>query len=89
MDLHNLLNFIKLRNSNNAQYEIKEYASCIQDIITELCPITMEAYNEYKTISLSKKQIETIEVNQDKHFDELSKREKQELTNYFKHFIIK
>jgi len=53
IDLHNLLNFIKLRNSWNAQYEIKEYACAIEDIISPLCPITMEAYKEYKTVTLT------------------------------------
>jgi len=53
IDLHNLLNFIKLRNSWNAQYEIKEYAHAIEDIISPLCPITMDAYKEYKTVTLT------------------------------------
>ena len=53
-------NFIKLRNSKNAQYEIKEYASAIESIITPLCPITMEAYNKHKTITLSKDQIKSL-----------------------------
>lgn len=80
MDLHNLLNFIKLRNSKNAQYEIKEYASAIESIITPLCPITMEAYNQHKTVTLSKKQIKSL-VFVD--HDYLSKREKQELVDLF------
>lgn len=80
IDLHNLLNFIKLRNSENAQYEIKEYASAIQDIVTELCPITMKAFNEYKTVTLSKQQIKALEIFEFQ-YSKLSKREQNELSN--------
>ena len=77
IDLHNLLNFIKLRNSKNAQYEIKEYASKIQDIIEPLCPITMKAFNNHKTITLSNNQINSLSVNNE--FDNLTKREQNEI----------
>ncbi len=78
IDLHNLLNFIKLRNSKNAQHEIKEYASAIQAIIEPLCPITMKAYNDHKTVTLSKNQIKALDVFSFK-FSKLSKREQSEL----------
>lgn len=77
IDLHNLLNFIKLRNSKNAQYEIKEYANKIQDIIEPLCPITMKAYNEHKTITLSKNQLNSLTFNS--KFIKLSEREQSEI----------
>ena len=60
IDLHNLLNFIKLRNSWNAQYEIKEYAHAIEDIISPLCPITMDAYKEYKTVTLTNNEYQKL-----------------------------
>ncbi len=82
IDLHNLLNFIKLRNSDNAQYEIKEYASAIQDMVTELCPITMKAYNNYKTITLSKKQLNALNIDK-LNYSNLSKREQNELKILF------
>jgi len=78
IDLHNLLNFIKLRNSKNAQYEIKEYASKIQDIIEPLCPITMKAFNNHKTITLSQQQIKALDIFE-YQFNKLSSREKYEL----------
>jgi thymidylate synthase (FAD) len=76
IDLHNLLNFIKLRNSPNAQYEIKEYAKTIEEIISEYCPITMEAFKEYKTVTLSKSQLKSIRIHKDlscshKEFEDL------------------
>lgn len=86
IDLHNLLNFIKLRNSKNAQYEIKEYASKIQDIIEPLCPITMKAYNSHKTITLSNKQIKALDIFEFQ-YAKLSKREQNELSNLLKNNV--
>jgi len=83
IDLHNLLNFIKLRNSKNAQYEIKEYASKIQDIIEPLCPITMKAFNNHKTITLSQQQIKALDIFE-YQFNKLSSREKYELQDLIK-----
>ena len=83
IDLHNLLSFIKLRNSENAQYEIKEYASAIQSIIEPLCPITIKAYNEHKTITLSEKQVKALEIFE-YQFNKLSKREQNELMDLLK-----
>jgi thymidylate synthase (FAD) len=87
IDLHNLLNFLKLRNSENAQYEIKEYASAIQSIIEPLCPITMNAYNNYKTITLSLDQIKALDIFEFK-FNKLSNREKLELKKLLDKTII-
>ena len=86
IDLHNLLNFIKLRNSKNAQYEIKEYASKIQDIIEPLCPITMKAFNNHKTITLSNKQIKALEIFEFQ-YSKLSKREQNELNDLLKNNV--
>ena len=47
IDLHNLLNFIRLRSAENAQSEIKEYSDAMKEIITDLCPNTLEAFNKY------------------------------------------
>jgi thymidylate synthase (FAD) len=83
IDLHNLLNFIKLRNSKNAQYEIKEYASKIKEIIEPLCPITMKAFEQYKTITLSKNQIKALEIFEFQ-YSKLSNREQKELFDLLK-----
>ena len=88
IDLHNLLNFLKLRNSENAQYEIKEYAKCIQDIITPLCPITMNAFNNHQTITLSQEQINALSISKFQ-FNKLSKRSQNELTKLFGKLGIK
>lgn len=84
IDLHNLMNFLKLRNSKNAQLEIKEYAKIIQNLITPLCPVTMEAYNEYKTVTLSNNQIKSLKFSTDnENANQLTKRELSELYDLF------
>jgi|TARA_B110001450_G_scaffold42652_1_gene38925 thymidylate synthase (FAD) len=47
IDLHNLLNFIRLRSAYNAQSEIKEYSDAMKELITELVPNTIESYDKY------------------------------------------
>jgi thymidylate synthase (FAD) len=83
IDLHNLMNFIKLRNAKNAQYEIKEYANAIQNIIDPLCPITMNAYKNHKTITLSKEQLKALDIFEFQ-LDKLNEREKNELLELLK-----
>ncbi len=78
-DLHNLLNFLKLRNAPNAQKEIREYAQKIEDIIKPLCPITFEAYSNNKTITLSQNQLNSLRLVNNTN---LTKRELNELTSY-------
>ena len=83
IDLHNLLNFLKLRNSKNAQYEIKEYATAIEELIQPLCPITFEAYHNHKTITLSKNQIKCLELEKS-IFNDLNKREQNEILDFLR-----
>ena len=46
-DLHNLLNFIRLRSAHNAQSEIKEYSDSMKELISDLCPNTIKSYDKY------------------------------------------
>lgn len=48
-DLKNLLHFISLRDDSHAQAEIQEYGKAIKSICEELFPVTMEAYEEFKS----------------------------------------
>ncbi len=53
IDLHNLLNFLRLRMDPHAQTEIREYATVIgNQIVKEWCPITWEAFEDYQLHSL-------------------------------------
>jgi thymidylate synthase (FAD) len=63
IDLHNLLHFLQLRLDAHAQREIREYANVIgNEILSVWCPITWEAFNEYRLNSLALSQIESSVV---------------------------
>lgn len=44
VDLHNLLHFVRLRDHEHAQPEIREYAAAIKAMLVEHFPWTMEAW---------------------------------------------
>ena len=48
IDLHNLLNFLKLRGDPHAQYEIRAYADVILDIVKQWVPLTHAAFVDYR-----------------------------------------
>ncbi|KAB1082142.1 FAD-dependent thymidylate synthase [Neorhizobium galegae] len=47
-NLHNLLNFLRLRSDPHAQYEIRAYAEKLLDITEKWVPLTYDAFKEYK-----------------------------------------
>ena len=47
-DLHNLMNFLKLRMDSHAQWEIQQYAHIMYKIMERLYPLTAEAFKKYK-----------------------------------------
>jgi thymidylate synthase (FAD) len=55
IDLHNLLNFLKLRMDPHAQKEIQDFAKACHELITPLVPITIKAFEDYvlKAVTLS------------------------------------
>ena len=46
-DLHNLLHFLNLRLHPHAQYEIREYAKVILDIVEKWCPMSSNAFKKH------------------------------------------
>jgi thymidylate synthase (FAD) len=63
IDLHNLLHFLELRLHAHAQAEIRAYANVIgQKIVSIWCPVTWEAFVDYrlKSLSLSNLELEVI-----------------------------
>lgn len=80
IDLHNLLNFIRLRSASNAQLEIRNYSEAIEDIIQEYCPLTMESYYKNKKLTLNKDQLKSLDIHP-YFYSKLSDREKSELIN--------
>ena len=47
-NLHNLLNFLRLRADPHAQYEIRVYAEKLLAITQKWVPLTFEAFEEYR-----------------------------------------
>ena len=62
MDLHNLLHFLELRLNIHAQYEIRVYAEAIKEIINEIVPLTIRAFDDYTlgAKKFSKQEIKTL-----------------------------
>ena len=48
IDLHNLLNFLKLRSDQHAQYEIRAYADAIIQILKLWVPLVHDAFVDFK-----------------------------------------
>jgi thymidylate synthase (FAD) len=48
IDLHNLMHFLRLRADGHAQYEIREYANVMIDILKKWVPITHESFLDYR-----------------------------------------
>ena len=93
IDLHNLLRFLSLRKSKHAQYEIMVYASAMEKLIQDLCPITIGAYNEFveDSITFSKAEMGLIKSYLQGDTTTLSgkfktKREEEEFINKMKLF---
>jgi len=89
-DLLNLMNFLRLRADNHAQYEIRAYADAMLGTLKKWVPITYEAFMDYRVggteISAKGKEIikklirgEEIKIDQ----SGLSKREWNELMEAF------
>ena len=64
IDLHNLLHFLSLRMDKHAQSEIRSYANIIgYEIVSKWCPITWEAFLDYRLNALSFSKIEIEIIN--------------------------
>lgn len=61
-DLHNLFNFLALRTANDAQWETRQYALAIEQIVEQIVPVAWSAYIDYRrtAMSLSAPEIEFL-----------------------------
>lgn len=77
-NLKNLLDFLALRMDKHAQWEIRQYANAIGEIVKELFPWTWQAFVDYRlnAMTLSAPEIEFLKYGTDIL---LSEREKTEL----------
>ena len=62
MDLHNLLNFLRLRLDSHAQKEIREFANAIAEIVKVWVPWTWEAFEDYvlESVTFSRMEMEGL-----------------------------
>jgi thymidylate synthase (FAD) len=62
MDLHNLLHFFELRLEEHAQKEVREYALCIYNIVNEICPVTINHFeNEIlNSVRINRQDLNTL-----------------------------
>ena len=89
-DLLNLMNFLRLRADNHAQYEIRTYADAMLDTLKKWVPITFEAFMDYRVggtevSSKGKIILQKLIKGEKVSIEEsgLSKREWNELMNSF------
>lgn len=47
IDLHNLMHFLGLRLDEHAQWEIRQYAKAMEEIIADAFPLAYEAFQDY------------------------------------------
>ena len=61
-DLHNLLNFLRLRADAHAQYEIRAYAEVMGEIVRDWVPAAWAAFEDYRMggVSVSAKGVEVL-----------------------------
>jgi len=62
VNLHNLFHFIKLRADHRAQFEMREYANAILNLIKPVVPIACEAFEDYilNSMTLSNTDIQAL-----------------------------
>jgi thymidylate synthase (FAD) len=62
VDLHNLFHFLRLRMDSHAQFEIREYANALYELIKPVVPVAAEAFEEYYlgSLTLNKKDQEFL-----------------------------
>ena len=62
INLHNLLHFLELRIEDHAQKEIRDLANQVYELIKPMCPVTCEAFEDFRlgSITLSRLEVEAI-----------------------------
>lgn len=61
-DLHNLFHFMRLRADAHAQWEIRQYAEVIRDLVAAWVPHAAEAFEDYRmhAVTFSRQEMEVI-----------------------------
>jgi len=77
INLHNLLHFLELRIDDHAQKEIRDLAKQVYELIKPLCPMTCEAFEDFRlgSVTLSRLEVEALKTGKN---EILGKGENQE-----------
>jgi thymidylate synthase (FAD) len=61
-NLHNLMNFLRLRADSHAQFEIRVYAEALLDVLARWVPLTHEAFLEHRlgAVTLSASAVQAV-----------------------------
>jgi thymidylate synthase (FAD) len=64
-DLHNILNFLRLRRDSHAQKEIRDFADAMHFLLQPLFPATFVAWEDYvwNSLRLSRLEIEAVRIH--------------------------
>ena len=64
MDLHNLFHFLKLRLDSHAQYEIREYAKVILEMVRKVCPMATASFENdmEKSVAFTGEEMEALRL---------------------------
>jgi thymidylate synthase (FAD) len=62
INLHNLLHFLELRIEDHAQKEIRDLAKQVYELIKPFCPMTCEAFEDFRlgSVTLSRLEVQAI-----------------------------
>jgi len=62
INLHNLLHFLELRIEDHAQKEIRDLAKQVYELIRPMCPMTCEAFEDFRlgSVTLSRLEVQAI-----------------------------
>ena len=83
INLHNLLHMLALRLDPHAQWETRQYANIIADIVADWVPLTWAAFCDYRinAVTFSSMEIDALRAmlaGQATDLDALSEREKKD-----------
>jgi thymidylate synthase (FAD) len=83
MNLHNLLHMLALRLDPHAQWETRQYANIIADIVSDWVPLTWDAFCNYRlnAVTFSSMEMDVLRsmlAGQATDLDALSEREKKD-----------
>lgn len=70
-NLHNIMNFVRLRADSHAQYEIRVYADAMMEMIKPYVPMAMKAFEDYRlhADNLSRMEVELLREVRVGHID--------------------